>query len=414
VQSGELDATESGARAESDARAVAESEVGIDATPGSPAQHDLDGANTTRSGPSSAPSVSRPAPAHLPLPVRIGGSWHTTIVQSVILAAAFGLVFALFLLVQRLAQPLSLLFLGIVIGEALAPVVGWLARAMPRGLALATVYAALASLVALIAWLVVPQLIADFSMLYSAAPGLLANAETQLDQMIPGLGQALANGLQSAGQGLLQHPLTVPLDVGSVAIQIVVVFFFSIYWILTGASLHRFAVSLVPSELKAEAASIFDELGGMLGGYARGVALDAMLIGTIAYIGLRIIGVPFAVVLGLLTAIGDLIPLVGPTVVWLIATAVALIHSPVMAAETLGFYLVLGQFDANVTLPLITHGAARIPPLLMIFALVAGGIAGGILGAIIAIPLFGALRIVFVRVVAPFVRAQWATSTTRP
>lgn len=355
----------------------------------------------------------RPLPAALPrrlglpLPARLGASWNATVVQSLILAGAFALVFALFLAVQRLAQPLALLFLGIIIGEALSPVVNWLARWMPRALALGVVYLVLAAFAAGVIWLVAPLLFDDVNTLFAAAPGLLAAAEAQLDQVAPGLGHALANDVQSAQQALLQHPLSLPLDIGAVVIQVVVVIFFSAYWILTGTGLNRFAVSLVPPARQAEAVSLFDELGGMLGGYARSVALDAILIGTLAYIGLRIIGVPFAAVFGLMTAVGDLVPLVGPTVVWLIATAVALTHSPVLAAETLGFYLVLGQIDANVTLPLIARGAARIPPLLLIFALVAGGIAGGILGAIIAIPLFGALRILVVRVMAPFLRAQW-------
>ncbi len=351
------------------------------------------------------PQARRPLAA--PLAVRAADYWRPAAIQAVTLALAF----ALLVLVQRLAQPLSLLFLGIIIGEALSPIVGQLARWMPRALALAVVYLLMAGAAATLIWLVTPLLYADVSTLVAAGPGLLSGIETQLDQLVPGLGHTLAGGLQSAGTGLLQQPLAIPVDIGSVVIQVVVVFFFSMYWILTGTALHRFAVSLVPADRKAEAVSIFDELGGMLGGYARSVALDAMIIGTLAYIGLRIIGVPFAAVFGIMTAFGDLVPLVGPTVVWLIASAVALTHSPVMAGETLGFYLVLGQIDANLTLPLIAHGAARIPPLLLIFALVAGGIAGGILGAIIAIPLFGALRILVVRVVAPLVRQQWGAAS---
>lgn len=334
--------------------------------------------------------------------------WQAAAIQATVLALAF----ALLVLLQRLAVPLALLFLAIVIGEALTPLVNRLARWMPRVVALGCVYLALGAVAFGLGWLIVPHLSGELSAIGGAIPKLIGLAEQLVNSVVPGLGTHLAAGLQTTAGPLIQNSASLALNTASVVIESVVVLFLSIYWILTAGSLHRFALSLVPDELRPQAAALFDELGTMLGGYVRSVVLDALLIGTVAYVGLRVLGVPFALLLALTTGLGDLVPLVGPTVAWFIGTGIALTVSPALAVETLIFYIVLGQIDANVTLPAIARGTARIPPLLLIFALVSGGMLAGVLGAVIAIPLFGALRIVTVRVLAPLVRRWWQASAT--
>lgn len=319
---------------------------------------------------------------------------------------AFSGAFALGMLVlfDRLIQPLALLFLGILVGQALTPPIGWLSRWLPRAIAIILIYLALALIAAAVLWLVVPSLYVQVTQFFHDIPHLIDRGRTLLNHLAPGHGSQIASSLKNPALQASKQLLSLPLTLASTALKFVIVIFFSIYWLLTAPALYRFALSLTPEARRHDAAALFNELGNMLGGYIRGDVLDAILIGTIAYIGMLVLGVRFALVIGLITTLGDLIPLVGSTVAQFAAAGIALTESPLKGLITLAFFLVLQQIDGNITLPTITRGVARIPPLLLVFALVAGGTTGGVLGAIIAIPLAGAVRILVVRVAAPLIR----------
>lgn len=335
-----------------------------------------------------------------------GEHWQAALIQAVTIAAAFGLL----VLIQRFTTVLLLLFLGIGVGQALNTPVLWLSRWLSRALAVILVYLILAALVAILFAVAIPPLWSEARAFVLSAPHLISHLQGQVNHVTPGASSLIGQlkGPLGSLSGLVLH---LPLKIASGFLELVIVIFFSIYWLLTAPALNRFALSLVPVHLKKEAGDIFDELGAVIGGYFRGDVLDALLIGAIAYLGMRLIGVPFPLVIGLATFLGDLIPLVGPTIAQFLAAGIALTESPLQAAITLAFFLVLQQVDGNVTLPAITGGAARIPSLLIVFALVAGGLTGGVLGAIIAIPLFGAIRVVVVRVAAPIVRNWWGVET---
>jgi hypothetical protein len=84
----------------------------------------------------------------------------------------------------------------------------------------------------------------------------------------------------------------------------------------------------------------------------------------------------------------------------------ALLDPPVQAPNVAIFYVIVQQIESNIVEPNIMARRTDMPPLLVLFALLAGGLVAGVLGAIIAIPLAGALRILVLRVVAPAVR-RW-------
>lgn len=330
-------------------------------------------------------------------------TWEAAFIQALALVFAVGVL----ILIRLLAQPLSLLFLGIIIATALDPPVSWLSRWMPRGIAAFAIFAALLAVLGAVLWLVMPPLFVQAVSFAKTVPHLVTHARHLLSHVAPGQSGQIAKSINSSALSVSKHLLSLPLAIVSAGIDVVLVVFLAIYWLITAPALFNFTVSLAPDHRKQDVRDLLDELGQMLGGYVRGDVLDSLVIGAFAYIGLRIIGVPYALVLALLTAVGDLIPFVGPTVAQFTAAAVAFFQSPLQGAITLGYFLILEQVDGNVTTPLITRGAARIPPLLIVFGLVAGGTLGGVLGAIIAIPLAGAIRILLVRVAAPAIRVWW-------
>ena len=111
--------------------------------------------------------------------------------------------------------------------------------------------------------------------------------------------------------------------------------------------------------------------------------------------------------LAFIAGLGALIPIVGPILSALPALAIAYADSPIRALVVLVFYVVLHHVESELLLPNLVKQQANIPPLLVLFALVAAGATGSVLTVLIAIPLAGALRVLVLRVAAPAVR-RWS------
>ena len=173
---------------------------------------------------------------------------------------------------------------------------------------------------------------------------------------------------------------------------------FSIYFLLDGKNISRYwkrAFRLTAGDGADTALSGFAaDADRVFSGYIRGQFIDALLVGVCSGIALLIAGVPYAVVIGVLMGIGNLIPYVGPVVGY---GAVAIIC------------LVLGQFDklvigilviavimfvdGNVINPKLLSDNVEVHPLLVVAALLAGGAIGGFVGMLVAVPCAALLKL---------------------
>lgn len=166
---------------------------------------------------------------------------------------------------------------------------------------------------------------------------------------------------------------------------------------LSRPALHRLIVSLLPPENRIRLETVLRELAETIGGFARGELVAATTMVVVAFLGLNVIGVQYPLVLALLAGLGELIPIAGPFIAAVPAITVALLDSPHQALVVLAFYLVVQQVESNLLVPHVMRAQANIPPVLAVFALIAGHALGGILGAIIAIPFAGVVRVLVVR-----------------
>ena len=171
--------------------------------------------------------------------------------------------------------------------------------------------------------------------------------------------------------------------------------------------MRRFVGSLAPEGQQSRLDDILSSALEAMGGYVRGVALNGVIIGVLTYAGMLVIGVDYALVLGLLAGVLEMVPVIGPIVAAVPMVAVALLHSPTQALVALIYVTVLQQAEANLLVPFIMRSQTKVSPLLVIVALVAGSAVGGVLGALVAIPLAAGLRVIVREAVAPAVRG-WA------
>ncbi|HET7553718.1 MAG TPA: AI-2E family transporter, partial [Gemmatimonadaceae bacterium] len=233
------------------------------------------------------------------------------------------------------------------------------------------------------------------------APELIDRAEQGLAHWDEITGGKLAGAITSAVGGLAGNAIRLPVLALGALVDIALVIFLSIYWLVGAPSLKRFALSLIPNARRARADGIMKEMGDAMGGYVRGVAINALIMGTLAWLGLWLIGVNYAVVLGVLTMLGEPIPYIGPIVVAIPVVGVALMQSTTKAILALALFTALQQLEGHILTPNIMESQTDVPQALVIFAIAAGAALGGLLGVLAALPLAAAIRVFVLRVVAP-------------
>ena len=144
-------------------------------------------------------------------------------------------------------------------------------------------------------------------------------------------------------------------------------------------------------QLSADANRVFS-------GYIRGQSIDAALVGLLSSLALLIAGVPYAVVIGILTGLGNLVPYVGPVVGFGSLIIVCLAEGSLSHLLIGGVILAVVMFiDGNIINPRMLSSNVEVHPVLVIIALLAGGKVGGVVGMLIAVPVAALLKLRFER-----------------
>ena len=142
------------------------------------------------------------------------------------------------------------------------------------------------------------------------------------------------------------------------------------------------------------------DLDEVFSGYIRGQLTDALVMMFLISIVLSIVGVKFAIVIGILAGIGNLIPYFGPIVAYISTSLVCLINGDIRTWIIAMIALFVIQFiDGNVIGPKLLSHAIKIHPLIIIVSLIFGSALGGFLGMLLAVPVGAYLKLVFVRFV---------------
>jgi predicted PurR-regulated permease PerM len=346
------------------------------------------------------------------------------------LAAGVALVaLAAVLVLTHALGAVLLILLAITLSEAIRPLVARLERIrVPRPVGALLIYLALLALMVGIGWLLFTPLVTQASELANQAPTYLAQAQTWIKDAQQALlannplsealnalaGQALAS-LQSAIPSLLQFPFTLVSGVFGVLLSIVLIGTMSIFWLMSADKLRDFALALAPERTRVGGALLFAELGGTLGGWVRGTLVAMLLIGAFTALGLALLGVPYALLLGILAGLLEIIPYLGPWISGSVAVVVALVAvDPFKALQVVVLFLIVQLAEGNLVQPLVMSWAVRVDPLLVLVAITLGVQALGLVGALIAVPVAGMAQVITQRVIAPAIRHASTESVALP
>jgi predicted PurR-regulated permease PerM len=296
-------------------------------------------------------------------------------------------------------------FVSAFLAVALSPAVDALQRRglHRRGAAAAVVYLLMIAIIAALGALFVPTLVDQVNSLVDQAPkyvrdlthgrGPLGFLETKYHVV-----ERVQEAVQGNGSGRLAGGATAALDVTRSVITfvagVVTILFMTFFMLLEGAAWRDRLIALLPPGGQERAHRMAGEIANTIGGYVTGNLLISVIAGFFTTIVLLIVGVPFALALGLLVAILDLIPLAGATLAAIIVTLVALTHSLTAAILVAVFFIVYQQLENHLLQPIVYGRTVKLSPLAILVAVLVGAEVAGVIGALGAIPVAGTIQII--------------------
>jgi predicted PurR-regulated permease PerM len=193
--------------------------------------------------------------------------------------------------------------------------------------------------------------------------------------------------------GLSGTALAITESVITFIVAVVTIAFLTFFMLLEGPKWMERLYGLLPAASQAKWRGIGHDIYRTVGGYVTGNLLISVIAGVSSTVVLLIMDVPYAVALGLLVAILDLIPLAGATLAAIILTAVAFLESVPAGIVVLIFMILYQQVENHVLQPLVYSRTVQLSPLAILIAVLIGAKIAGILGALAAIPVAGTLQV---------------------
>ncbi len=222
-----------------------------------------------------------------------------------------------------------------------------------------------------------------------------------LETVIGTSGELLAGALDSATSTMVDAALDIAIHVVELMLKFLLCLFATFYLLLESNRFGTWARRIVPAPYRQEMATLGGQVDRMLGRFIRGELMLVIIMSVATYISLRLLGVPYALVLAPVAGFLELIPFIGPVMAATPAVLLALVYpspfgwSPVVNAIVVALvYTVLRHLEDYLIIPNVVGRYVQLNPVLTIFAILAGGALFGISGMLLAIPTAAILRIV--------------------
>jgi predicted PurR-regulated permease PerM len=315
--------------------------------------------------------------------------------KAVALAAA---LLVLGLLFRQLATLLLAVLMTVIIAIPLSAGADRLERrGIPRPLgALATLLGGLAVLAGVLA-LIIPVFIDQTNQFINDVPSITTDLEKRVGSITGDRPSEVGDKVQRFLRRYTDKPerligpiTSIGVSVAGVLAAIIVMLITAYYMAVRPKPLVEGALRLVPPSRRDHALHVMRRLRGAWIGWIQGVVFDMFISGTLLYIGLTIIGLDFAIVFAVLTALLVVVPYFGAIVGALPPVLFALTDSPGKALAVLIVYVLVQQVEGNLIIPLVMSRTVRLHPAVIAIGVVFVGQLFGIVGLFVAVPIISA------------------------
>jgi predicted PurR-regulated permease PerM len=314
---------------------------------------------------------------------------------------------ALLSMVQIARHVLVWILVSIFLALALNPAVEWFMRrgVKSRGLAAGYTYIIAIVVIGAIGYAFIPTLVSQVNDFVQAVPGYvhdltkgkgrLGFLETKY-HIVEKIRKAVNEGGATKVLGLTGAALSITKSVISLVVATITIAFLTFFMLLEGPAWMERFYGLLPQRLQPRWRAIGREVYRTVGGYVTGNLLISLIAGTLTTIVLLALNVPFAVALGVIVAVLDLIPLAGATIAGILIGTVAFLHSITAGIIVVVFFIVYQQLENHFLQPVIYGRTVQLSPLAVLVAVLIGAEVAGILGALGAIPVAGAIQVILI------------------
>ena len=318
-----------------------------------------------------------------------------------------------FWILYRFNQVVFILFIAIVMGTVIRPVVTWLyRRGLPRIAGVILVYIMLLALLIGFALLLFPLIVQQGATIAAAVPGyyqslrewmanfpnlLIVRLSEFLPATLPSLQpiqQTAQQILASAGQALGYVSL-----MAKAIFLAIVILLLAFHWTLDGPRIIQSLLPLVPRDQRETISELISSMETKIGSYLAGQSVLCLVIGIMALVAYLIIGLPNALVLALLAGVFEAVPMIGPLLGAIPAGVIALSIGPSKLIWVIVATIIIQQLENSILVPRVMRKAVGINPFVSLLSLFAFSSLFGIAGALMAIPIAAIVQLLLERFV---------------
>jgi predicted PurR-regulated permease PerM len=299
---------------------------------------------------------------------------------------------------------LTWVVISVFLALALNPAVEWFQRhGIPRrGWAAALTYLLALGCLAAISFTLVPTLVDQVNDFVRKLPdyvhdvthgrGRLGFLETKY-HIQEKVEKAVKAGGATKVLGLSGVAISIAKGVITIVVAAITIAFMTFFMLLEGPTWVERFYGLLPERSRPRWRKVGNDIYRTVGGYVSGNLLISLIAGGLTTIVLLVMGVPYAIALGLIVAILDLIPLAGATLAAILIGTVAFLHTVVAGIVVVIFFVIYQQIENHVLQPVIYGRTVQLSPLAVLISILVGAELAGILGALAAIPVAGSIQV---------------------
>ncbi len=310
-------------------------------------------------------------------------------------------------MVEAARGVLAWIFIAFFLAVALNPAVAWVQRrgVARRGIAVAIVFVGTIVAIAALGATIIPTIVTQVNDFVDAVPGYVQDLtagrgrlgflerEYQLTDRVR---EAVSNGGASRVLGISGTALAVTKGIVTAVVATLTIAFLTLFMLLEGPAWVERLFGLLPEEKQPRWRKVGNDVYKTIGGYVSGNLTISLIAGVISTAVLLGVGVPYAVALGLLVAILDLIPLAGATIAAIIVSTVAFLDSTTAGLIVVVFFVFYQQLENHVLQPVVYGRTVQLSPLAVLIAVLIGAELAGVIGALAAIPVAGTIQVILV------------------
>lgn len=294
---------------------------------------------------------------------------------------------------------LVLMFVTIIIVAGLAPTVNRWAKYLTRPGAVVLVFLIIFAILGLIFRVLIPPLASQIQSFGAHLPEIATtlNRTAHSNSMLAQASKVVVDNLNSVSGQLSNFGGTIfshTLGVVSGVVAVITIFVLSFYLLIEQDGLKKVYRSVLAPEYYERLAETTKKIADKLGAWLRGQIFLMIVIGIFVTIGLAVMGIPFALALGLWAAITEIVPIIGPWIGAIPGIIVALAISPLYGLLAAILYLVVQQLESNFLVPKVMSRAVGLNPVVVIIAILIGDKLYGLTGVLLSVPLAAVISVI--------------------